>query len=303
MAFIEIIGVAILILLIYIAIKLSKKEEVKKEENVLADKLLLQQLQNIEKTLDTKAKEDNERQQKIMKCVEDNIGTFTRTIHGTKRRGKVGEAILKQILSESIASGLVVTELKTDSGSTVEFAWDIKNGKYLPIDSKMPELDELYGRFEQSENPDEQVKLKKDILKIVEKSKNEAKKYLNNHNTIDKCIVAVPDSIFDQFPDINKDSVKTGIFVAGYTKVFLFACVLGENYTKGLALGNIGVYKDAVHSLKNILGEIEKKSDTINKGITQISNANDGIVTEVNKSLNKLNQVAAMEVAEVKRLK
>lgn len=303
MVFIEIIGVAIFILLIYIAIKLSKKEEVKKNENVLADSLLLQQLQNIGKAIDSKAKEDNERQQKITKCIEDNIGAFTRTIHGTKRRGKVGEAILKQILSESIASGLVVTDLKTDSGSTVEFAWDLKNERYLPIDSKMPELDGLYAKFEQLENPDEQVKVKKEILKIIEKSKNEAKKYLNNHNTIDKCIVAIPDSIFDQFPDINKDSVKTGIFVAGYTKVFLFACVLGETYTKGLALGNIGIYKDAVCSLKNILGEIEKKSNTINKGITQISNANDGIVTEVNKSLNRLNQVAAMEVAEVKRLK
>lgn len=303
MVFLEIIGIAILGLLIYLVYTLNKKSEEKKEEEPLANQLLLKQLEKIEKTLDTKAKEDKERQDKVMKCVEDNISSFTRTIHGTKRRGKVGEAILKQILSEAIASGLVTTDLKTDGGSVVEFAWDIKNGKFLPIDSKLPELDELYSKFELSENPDEQVKLKKDILKVVEKAKNEAKKYLNNHNTIDKCIVALPDTIFDQFPDINKDAVKTGVFVAGYTKVFLFACILGENYTKSLALGNIGLYKETVHSLKNIFSEIEKKSDTINKGVTQITNANDSIITEVNKSNNKINQVLALESAEVKRLK
>lgn len=291
MVFLEIISAGILILLVYITFKLNKKNELKSEGNELEDSLLLQKLQNIDKTLETKAKEDKEQQQKIMKCVEDNIGVFTRTIHGTKSRGQVGEVILKQILSEPIKSGLVITDLKTDSGSIVEFAWDIKNGKYLPIDSKMPELEELYKQFEKSENPDEQLKLKKDILKIVEKSKNEAKKYINNHNTIDKCIVAIPDSIIDQFPDINKDSIKTGIFVTGHRTVFLYACLLGENHIKSLALGDIGVYKDAVHSMKSILSEIEKKSDTISKGVTQISNANEGIITEVDKSRNKLNQV------------
>jgi len=232
-----------------------------------------------------------------MKCVEDNIASFTRTIHGTKRRGKVGEAILKQILNEPIASGLVVTDLATDKGN-VEFAWDLKNGKYLPIDSKMPELDEIYAKFEKTDDPQEQVKLKKEILKIVVKRYNEVKKYLNNKNTIDKCIVAIPDSIIELFPDINKDSIKTGIFISGYTKVFLFACVLGENYIKGLSLGNIGIYKDTVQALKNIMNGIESKCNTINKGITQITNANTGIKTEVDKSLTKINQVSALEATK-----
>ncbi len=301
MDFLIIIGVAIIVLLVIILFKLFKKEEPKKEESELANSLLLKQLQNIEKSMDTKAKEDTERQQKIMKCVEENIASFTRTIHGTKRRGKVGEAILKQILSEPISAGLVVTNLDTDKGN-VEFAWDLKNGKFLPIDSKMPELDQLYAEFELVEKPEEQVKLKKEILNIVEKRKKEIKKYLNNKNTIDKCIVAIPDSIFDQFPDINSDSVRTGVFVSGYTKVFLFACVLGENYSRGLSLGNIGLYKQTIQALKNILGDIEEKSDTINKGVTQITNANTGIKTEIDKSITKINQVNALESKSVKEI-
>jgi len=60
MAFIEIIGVAIVVLLIWILVKLSKKEEEKKEGGDLADKLLLNQLKNIEKTLDDQSKTDKE---------------------------------------------------------------------------------------------------------------------------------------------------------------------------------------------------------------------------------------------------
>lgn len=300
MAFLEIMGLAIVVLLVIILIKLYKKEP-KKEENEFANNLLLKQLQNIEKSMDSKAKEDSERQQKIMKCVEEDVAPFTRMMGGSSRRGKLGEAILKQILSEPISSGLVITDLDTDNGN-VEFAWDLKNGKFLPIDSKLPELDKIYTEFEQAEKPEEQIKIKKEIISVVEKRKKEVKKYLNNKNTIDKCIVAIPDSIFDQFPDINKDSIKTGVFVSGYTKVFLFACVLGENYSRGLSLGNIGLYKQTVQALKNILGEIEQKSDTINKGITQITNANMGIKTEVDKSITKINQVNALESKNVKEI-
>ena len=124
MAFIELLAFTIVILLIIILVKLYKNQEGTPQGGDLAGKLLLNQLANIEKTLDEKSKVDKERQDKVMKCVEDNIATFTRTIHGTKRRGEVGEVILKQILSESISSGLVVTDLNTDKGN-VEFAWDL----------------------------------------------------------------------------------------------------------------------------------------------------------------------------------
>ncbi len=301
MAMIEFLAIVILALLIYLIWKLSQKNEPIKEDT-LAGKLLLERLTNIEKTIDEKSKNDQERQQKLMKVVEDNITSFTRTIHGTKRRGQVGEALLKQILGESIKAGLVITDLATDSGK-VEFAWDLKNGKYLPIDSKMPEIEELYKEFDVEEDPAKQLKLKKEMLKVVEKRKNEIKKYLNNRNTIDKCIVAIPDALFDQFPDLNQDAIRTGVYVAGYTKVFLFACVLGENYIKLMGSADVGVYREALSGIKNILCEIEARSDTINKGVTQITNANSAIKDEIGKSMTKIHQVAAVETDGRKRLK
>ncbi|MDP3698377.1 MAG: DNA recombination protein RmuC [Nanoarchaeota archaeon] len=306
MAFIEFLALVIIGLLIYLIWKLTKKSETlvqdEAQDDNLAGKLLLQQLQKIEKTMNDKSKEDNEHQKKVMKVVEETLGSFTRTIHGTKRRGQVGEALLKQILGESIKAGLVVTNLGTDHG-TVEFAWDLKNGKYLPIDSKMPEIEELYKAFDVEDDPAKQLKLKKEMLKVAEKRKNEVKKYLNNRNTIDKCIVAIPDALFDQFPDMNHDSIRTGVYVAGYTKVFLFACVLGENYIKLMGSADVGVYREAISGIKNILTEIEIKSDTINKGITQITNANSAIKDEIGKSMTRIHQVSAIETDGRKKLK
>jgi len=308
MVFLEVLAGIIVTLLIAILYKLFKKQEPEKQEDSMANELLLKRLESIEKTMDKKEVRDTKRldeakkeQDKLIKVVEDNIATFTRTIHGTKRRGKVGEAILKEMLSESIKTGLITTELDTDSGK-VEFAWDLKNGKFLPIDSKMPELETLYGEFDKTDNPTEQTKIKKEILKQIENRKKDGKKYLNNHNTIDKCIIAIPDAISDMFPDINKDSIRTGIFVTGYTKVFLFACFLSEYYIKSLDTGEIGIYRDVIGAVKNILKEIEKKTNTINRGVTQITGANRSIQTEVSKSVTKIEQVSSVESKKVEKL-
>jgi len=308
MSFLEVLAVIIVILLAIIIFKLFKKQEPEKQDDTMTNQLLLNQLKKIETTMDKKEERDTKRQEeakkeqdKLTKCVEDNLASFTRTIHGTSRRGKVGEAILKEMLSESIKTGLITTELETDSGK-VEFAWDLKNGKFLPIDSKMPELETLYGEFDKTDNPTEQTKIKKEIFKQIENKKKDGLKYLNNHNTIDKCIIAIPDAISDMFPDINKDSVRTGIFVTGYTKVFLFACFLSEYYIKSLDTGEIGIYRDVIGAVKNILKEIEKKTNTINRGVTQITGANKSIQTEVNKSVNKIEQISVIESKKVKKL-
>jgi len=290
MAFLEILVTVFIILVALLLWKLYKQQKPTEEVSDTSTKLFLDRLEKIEKTIEKKAESDDKRQDTLKKCIEENIATFTRTIHGTKRRGKVGEVILKEMLAESIKSNLIQTNLQTDDG-VVEFAWDLKNGKFLPIDSKLPELDSLYGQFEKSEDVGEQTKLKKEITKIIEKRKNEAKKYLNNQNTIDKCIIAIPDAIADMIPDINKDSIKTGVFVTGYTKVFLFACVLGEHYVRSLESGDIGLYRQTIGALKNIFQDIEKKTNTINKGIKQVDNANSDIKTEVGKSMNKIGQL------------
>lgn len=300
MAFLEVLAGIIAILLVIIIYKLFKKQEPDKQEDTMTNQLLLNQLKKIETTMNDKEKKDTKRQDDLRDYVEKNISAFTRTIHGTKRRGQVGEVILKEMLSEPIKTGLIVTELETDSGK-VEFAWDMKNGKFLPIDSKMPELETLYSDFEKTDNSEEQIKIKKEIRKQIENKKKEGKKYLNNHNTIDKCIIAIPDAISDMFPDINSDSIRTGIFVTGYTKVFLFACFLCEYYLKSLDTGEIGVYRDVIGAVKNILKEIEKKTNTINRGVTQITGANKSIQTEVNKSVNKIEQVSVIE-KKVKKL-
>lgn len=301
MVFIEFLMIVMVILLIIILLKLKKKQE-PQQIDTMTNHLLLKQLEKIEKEMDKKAKEDLERQDKMVKYVEENISTFTRTIHGTKRRGKVGESILKEMLSEPIKAGLIFTDLDTDSGK-VEFSWDLKNGKYLPIDSKLPELEKIYADYDKTEDPNQQTKLKKLILKQIEDRKDEIKKYLNNHNTIDKCIIAIPDAISDMFPEINKDSVKTGVFVTGYTKVFLFACILSEYHLKSLETGEIGIYRDTISTLKNIFKEIEEKTNTINRGIIQISGANKSIQTELDKSMNKIGQLSVIKSNSTKKIK
>jgi DNA recombination protein RmuC len=94
--------------------------------------------------------------------MSNTIDSFNRTISGTKTRGMVGESILKETLKNSIKVGVVKTELKIGS-KNVEFAWDLGDGKYIPIDSKLPDVVSLVNKYELSKDTEEQKLLSKKL--------------------------------------------------------------------------------------------------------------------------------------------
>ena len=165
MAFVEFFVVIIVALLIFILWKLYQSKEGGKTDATVFGSIM-KSLGTLEATITEKEKAEEarlranqERQQKVEKNIED----FMRTISGTRKRGVVGESLLKETLSIAIKTGLIKLGLKVD-GKEVEFAWDVGNGKYLPIDSKLPDVTELFEKFDKTEDVDEQKKIKKDIF-------------------------------------------------------------------------------------------------------------------------------------------
>jgi DNA recombination protein RmuC len=69
--------------------------------------------------------------------------------------------------------------------------------------------------------------------------------------------------------------------------------VLGDYYTKNLESGDIGVYREAIGALKNILQEIDKKSSTLSRGLKQADTANNDIKNEVGKSMSCITQIGS----------
>jgi DNA recombination protein RmuC len=205
---------------------------------------------------------------------------FTRTISGTKTRGMVGEEQLREVLVNSIRTGVVVCCLKMDSGQ-VEFAWNLEDGKYIPIDCKLPDVFLLLEQYEKSENIEEQKDLKNEIVKKIEKEIKNIQKYQNQTNTIDSCILVVPEGILEFAPEIVGLGRDSNVFVCSYKDVFPVAYLIQEKYQHCKEQGDTGSYRQLISELFQILDKIEQKTNAIQTAITTISNANSAIKKQI----------------------
>ncbi len=244
-----------------------------------------EQKRNTERFLLEQGKSRQEVEKRRDAQIEDMkrmITVFTKTISGTKTRGMTGELVLKEALKDSIRVGLIKCNLKTDNGE-VEFAWDLGDGKYIPIDSKMPDVFQLLEEYEKTSDFHEAEMYKKAIVDKMKKEIKRVQKYQNSPNTIDGCILVVPEGILDVAPELVGLGRKENVFVCSYKDVFPIAHTLQDQYIRMKEEGDIGKYKQIVKALFKILETIEGKVNSIEKALTTIRNANEKIRTEIVK--------------------
>jgi DNA recombination protein RmuC len=186
-------------------------------------------------------------------------------------------------LESSIKTGEVKKDLKIGT-KIVEFAWKVSEGKYIPIDAKFPEIMTLVEEYDKSEDTVYQKSLSKKVKEKIAKEIVNIQKYQNQPNTIGNCILAVPPSVLQMSPELLSIGKESNVYLSSYKDVIIIAHLLAEQYHRFTAEGDIGAEKIRVEQLNSILEKIFSKSDTIDRGLKQISNANDEIKDEVTKS-------------------
>lgn len=210
----------------------SDKSDKAKEEKIQElmktnEKFLKEQKESTEKFLKEQGMSREEIEKKRDAQVLDMknmVQKFTQVISGTQQRGAVGETMLQESLKNSIKAGVVKKDLKVGS-KNVEFAWKLGDGKYIPIDSKMPDVFEVYSEFLEADDS-QKPSLRKKIRDKVKKNISEIQKYQNQNNTIDNCILVVPSGIIEACPEIVGDGHESNVFVCTYTDVFPIAHTL-----------------------------------------------------------------------------
>lgn len=278
--------IIILILLVLYSLYLHKSSE-KKESDIkplidLNKEVVALKTQFGERTKaqDKLDKERANREENIVREIKE----FMRFTAGT-RGGSVAENILKQMLITFIKTHQVVTNLRVD-GKVVEFAWVLGGGKYIPIDSKFPQLIKLYKIYEKSEDIKKQKDIKKRVKNTIKKYTEDVKKYANKSNTIDKCIMALPSGIFDIFPELSSEYLNENLIVIPYELVALYCFLLHRKYIESQELGEIGDYREIIEKLFSIIKQINKRTNNIDRGIKLIDNANQQIKTATIHSEN-----------------
>ncbi|MBO8160173.1 MAG: DNA recombination protein RmuC [Thermosipho sp. (in: Bacteria)] len=267
-------------------IKIDEEKDKRIKELVAQMKTFFEeQKKNTEQFLLEQGKSREEIEKRRDAQIEDMkrmISIFTKTISGTKTRGMTGEVLLKEAVKESIKVGLIKTNLKTENGE-VEFAWDLGDGKFIPIDSKMPDVFEVLKKYNEAEDVNEREKFRKEIVNKVKKEIKRVQKYQNLINTIDSCILVVPEAVLDIAPELVGLGRENNVYVCSYKDVFVVAHTLQDRYIRLKEEGDIGKYKQIIESLMQIIEKINKKAETIEKAITTIRNANEEIKNGVIK--------------------
>ena len=283
-------------LLIYILIKLNANNAESKNiheiiKNIItSDDKLIKNFGDLEGTVKTKLenlyekiKDENKRSDESLRNMLNKISSMEQTLTGTKTRGIAGEALLGLYLESSIKTGEVKKDLKMGT-KTVEFAWKVSEGKYIPIDAKLPEIISLVEEYDKSEDTVRRKSLSKQVKDKIAKEIKNIKKYQNQSNTIGNCILAVPPSALQMSPELLSIGKDDNVYLSSYKDVIIIAHLLAEQHHRFTAEGDIGAEKIKVERLNSILEKIFTKSDTIDRGLKQISNANDEIKDEVSKS-------------------
>ncbi len=117
--------------------------------------------------------------------------------------------------------------------------------------------------------------MKKEIKRV--------QKYQNLSNTIDSCILVVPEAVLDIAPELVSIGRQSNVFICSYKDVFPVAHLLQDQYIRLKEEGDIGKYKQIIKTLFQILDNISVKTDSIEKALTTIKNANEKIKTEIIK--------------------
>ncbi len=178
---------------------------------------------------------------------------------------------------------MIKTNVNVGDG-VVEFALDLNDGKFIPIDSKVPDIFELLEQIKQTEDGKQQLEIKKTIHKKLEGSIIEITKYLNQSKTINKCILAVPEEIIELYPEMIEHARKKNVLLTSYSFTYLLAYLLYEDYQKNKAEGDLGEYKRNVDALLSLVGEIQKRTETIDRGLKMAENANEEISDTTRKA-------------------
>ena len=121
--------------------------------------------------------------------------------------------------------------------------------------------------------PQEPIKIEKEIKNV--------QKYQNQTNTIDVCILVVPEGILEAIPEIVSLGRESNVFVCSYRDVFPVVYLVQEKYQHFKEQGDIGTYRQLISTLFQILDKIEQKTNAIQNAITTISNANSAIKKQI----------------------
>jgi DNA recombination protein RmuC len=153
----------------------------------------------------------------------DSLRRLELVVAGSGSRGAAGENVLSRALAQLPPDLLEANA--AFGGRVVEYALRLPGGRLLPIDSKWTGVAELL-RLETTDDPDERRRLREQLAREVRLRAREMAKYLDPERTLALAVLAVPDAVHAEVPEVRAEGWREGVLVVPYSLVLPFALSL-----------------------------------------------------------------------------
>ncbi|WP_028841781.1 DNA recombination protein RmuC [Thermodesulfobacterium hveragerdense] len=164
--------------------------------------------------------------EEVLKGLSEDVAKLN-AIFLSRKSGKAGERAVEEVLG-LLPPNLLVRNLKMGA-SEVEFAFVLREGKYLPVDSKVtsPEI------LTKEELSEEELK---ELIKRIKKRAKEIINYTKDEKSVGFAVMTVPDRVYDfckfkLLEELEKDKiilVPYGLLLSFLMFVFFFWERFGE---------------------------------------------------------------------------
>ena len=183
-------------------------------------------------------------------------------------------------------------------GKCVEFALRLPNNLIMPIDSKWAATN-LLEQFINSDDIQEQQRLKKDIENVVLAKAKEVRKYLDPSITVNFGVAVVPDAVYDLCAGIQSETFQLNVVLVSYSMFVPYLLLVFQTALKNsqsVDLQKLDAYlQTAQESITNLQDELDGR---FSKAITMMNNSRDemrGVLGKLSGSLTGL-QIGASSV-------
>jgi DNA recombination protein RmuC len=190
-----------------------------------------------------------------------------------KQKGSAGENVLEVVFSK-LPIEWQVRNFKI-GGKSVEFALRLPNNLIMPIDSKWTATN-LLEQFINTEDIQEQQKLKKAIEDVVLLKAKEVRKYIDPSITVNFGIAVIPDAVYDLCAGIQSETFQLNVVLVSYSMFIPYLLLVFQTTLKNsqsIDLQKIDAYLQTAHEgINSLQNELDGR---FSRALTMMNNSRD----------------------------
>ncbi len=211
--------------------------------------------------------------QETERQVADSVRRLETVLAGTQTKGSAGENVLEVVFSK-LPIEWQVRNFQI-GGKSVEFALRLPNNLIMPIDSKWAATG-LVEQFLNTDDIQEQQRLKKEIEGIILLKAKEVRKYLDPSVTVNFGVAVVPDAVYDLCTNIQSATFQMNVVLVSYSMFVPYLLLVFQTTLKSsqkIDLHKLDVYLQTAHeSIKTIQDELDGR---FSRAMTMMNNSRD----------------------------